>query len=110
MKYLLLSLLFLIGCGTLPDILACTGLDANSGACTHMLTGGRVDINASSLYNGQTWPQVLSSAVIVPADQWTLLEEFIVNYCKQNKCTAQMATTMNQTAEVFERIESLSLN
>lgn len=105
MKYLLLALL-ISGCSTLPDILVCTSLTDTAGACTHMITGGRVDINDSNLYNGSTWNNVLASSVVVPADQWALLEQFIVMYCKQNTCPTQAS----KATALFDRMNKLSLN
>jgi hypothetical protein len=87
---LIVSLALLSACTTLPDFLVCANM-GSSGYCRSYSTHKPVEIdNAKKEYvstiTGKKlkWADVVASSVLIPADQFVKLKQFLDNYCHEN--------------------------
>lgn len=82
---LALGVLLLSACVSAPDVEVCTNLSATVGWCTKTISGGSVMVDSKNQkLNGQLWPDVVNSSVIVPATSWVVIKQFIENTCHQS--------------------------
>jgi hypothetical protein len=85
----LLVALVLSGCVTPPDSIVCTNLSDQKGWCTTMISGKSSYVDASHPFGADKlkWADVVNSSVIVPAESWVEIKNFIDSTCHQSgKC------------------------
>lgn len=76
-----LSLLILLeGCApAVPNIPVCVNLSETNGVCITTITEDQTN------YSGQQWVDLKKNSLVLPADSWSKLKEYILEACAQFK-------------------------
>lgn len=93
LKLLLISsLLFLSSCASVPDVIICAEVSLSKGVCTYTVSGKNIVVDDDHLHEGQSWFDMRSKALTVPANSWAKIKAFLVKQCKQNKCDVDISS------------------
>ena len=84
---MLLLLLSLSGCSTVPNVPICAEITMSKGVCTYTVSGNNVIVDDEHPLDGQTWFDMRSKVLSVPASSWAKLKAWMIKQCKRsNKC------------------------
>ena len=90
-----LSFLFILtACSQIPDVPVCRMRAANEGFCTYTISTEKDQIvNDSNMLNGKTWIDLKVESVMLPAESWAKIKEYIIKQCKKNNdCSSNIGT------------------
>lgn len=63
----------------------CTELDATLGYCVYTISDKDFFIdNDQQTYEGKTWSETKTTALIVPASSWAAMKSYILKQCKKH--------------------------
>lgn len=87
--YRLLKSLFLLSllnaCAPIPpNVDLCISLSENNGACFKTITEEQTN------YEGPAWEDLKKHSLVMPADSWAKLKEYILEACKEFKNCEQL--------------------
>ena len=86
---LLLFLILLSSCASIPDVIGCRQQSVNSGFCTYTLTQKSFIVDDAHPYNNSTWLDMKINSVYLPAESWAKIKEYILKECKKNNNCSQ---------------------
>lgn len=87
--------LFCIACAQVPDVPICVDLSSR-GWCTYT-------ISQKEFYlEGEPWNKVKGHSLLVPADSWEKIKEYILINCKKNQdCKNKLGSWDRTTQTIF---------
>jgi len=84
--------LFLNSCASVPDVPLCAEISLSKGTCTYTVSGKNVIVDDDHPLGKDTWWDLRSKALTVPADSWAKLKAFLIKMCKQNRCDVDISS------------------
>jgi len=91
-KLLIVSLLLISSCASIPDVPICAEINLSKGICTYTLSGKNIVVDDDHPLNGQTWFDMRSKILAVPASSWAEIKSWMIKQCKKtNKCDADIS-------------------
>jgi len=91
-KLLIVSLLLISSCASIPDVPICAEINLSKGICTYTLSGKNIVVDDDNPLNGQTWFDMRSKILAVPASSWAEIKTWMIKQCKKtNKCDADIS-------------------
>lgn len=96
-------LIFLSACSiAVPAVSICTEISPSAGYCINTITSEEYMVSDTHARDGQTWWEMRSSMMMVPASSWAELKAFIIKICKKSgKCD----TELGNWERTIERID-----
>lgn len=91
MLYVLLLILN-ASCASVPDTIICAEVSLSKGVCTYTVSQKTITIDDEHLYENQTWFDIRSKALTVPASSWAKLKAFMIKQCKVHKCDVDISS------------------
>jgi hypothetical protein len=106
MKFLLfLTMIFLTSCSvTVPDVPVCSQLAVNEGFCVNTYSGKSQVVNDVSLMGGETWWDIKSKSLYLPAKSWAKIKLFIIQICAKTKRCSKEVGSWDRTVEVIDEM------
>jgi FKBP-type peptidyl-prolyl cis-trans isomerase 2 len=88
----MLSLVFVVSCATVPDVPLCAEVSLSKGICTYTVSGKNIVVDDEHPLEGQTWFDMRSKVLAVPASSWAEIKAWMIKMCKKNKCDADISS------------------
>lgn len=79
-------------CASVPDVPICAEISISRGVCTYTVSGKNVEVDDEHLLEGQTWFDIRSKVLSVPASSWAQIKSWMIKQCKQNKCNIDISS------------------
>lgn len=64
----------------------------SKGVCTFTVSGKNIEITDEKPYEGQTWFDMRSKVLAVPAKSWADIKAWMIKQCKKNKCNVDISS------------------
>ena len=77
--------LCLSSCGSVPNVPICAEVNLSKGVCTFTVTGENIVIEDDHPYESQTWFDMRSKVLTVPASSWAKIKAWMIKQCKKSK-------------------------
>jgi hypothetical protein len=111
---ILLSYVFammLCGCSTpIPDSSVCVEMDINRARCTTIMTGKNFTIDDMHLFGGKTYWEMRPQMILVPAQSWAEIKEFILKICNQSHmCSDNVGNWQTTVGTLQDELDSKEL-
>ncbi len=91
-RLLISSLVLIASCATIPEVPICAEVSLSKGICTYTVSGKNITVDDEHPLSGQTWFDLRSKALSVPADSWGEVKAWMVKMCKKNKCNIDVSS------------------
>lgn len=103
---LALPLLFLTACSvTVPAVPICTEISPSTGYCINTITSEEYMVSDTQLHDGQTWFDMRTSMMMVPASSWAELKAFIIKICrKSGKCDTELGNWERTIEKIDQQV------
>lgn len=62
------------------------------GFCTYTVSGKNIEVTDEKPLNGQTWFDMRSKVLAVPASSWGEIKAWMIKQCKKNKCNVDISS------------------
>lgn len=74
-------------CSSVPEVPICAEVSMSKGVCTYTVSGKNIIVDDEHPLDGQTWFDMRSKVLAVPASSWAKLKSWMIKQCKRtNKC------------------------
>jgi len=88
----LLLVLIFSSCASIPNVVVCAEINLSKGICTYTVSGKNIVVDDEHPLNGQTWFDMRSKILAVPASSWAQIKVWMIKQCKKtNKCDADIS-------------------
>jgi FKBP-type peptidyl-prolyl cis-trans isomerase 2 len=87
-----LLVLIFSSCASIPNVVVCAEINLSKGICTYTVSGKNIVVDDEHPLNGQTWFDMRSKILAVPASSWAQIKVWMIKQCKKtNKCDADIS-------------------
>jgi putative methionine-R-sulfoxide reductase with GAF domain len=92
--HLIVLLVFVVNsCASIPDTIICAEVSLSKGVCTLTVSGKNIIIDDEHPFENETWWDIRSKSLIVPAKSWAKIKAFLIKQCrKTNQCDADISS------------------
>ena len=77
-------------CSSAPDVAVCAEISMSKGVCTYTVSGKNIIVDDEHPLDNETWFDIRSKALTVPAKSWAKIKAFLIKQCKQRKCNVDI--------------------